>query len=428
MTKPNNPRQRPRTEFRVPPPLLQRTSALGFSGLDLLEDESGIARLVFWRAFRDVELWARAPTREDLFRLEQVQPRTGELNELDPTTYGAVLPHLTVLLDLIREPAGIDPDSICSACSAIGAWFEDRGRLQCAVDFALAAYLTVPRRASLAVRAARLLRMLAEYPRSISWFDYGIYLARKSEDWQVYAEALAGLGNLHFQRGNYPRARLYHRRCLRVASRKHLREMAGAAYHNLFVLEMEAGQVEVAEALAAKALAAYEPTSPSLVRLARDLSHRWTVLGDFARALPLALESLNHFTRQLERAQVWADIGRASGGAGELAIFEDAWIETWTLVKQGVTAPFAADVLLDLAHGAASLGDARRAAHAANKALEIARERKQCDTIFAAEALLDSLHLKPSVPNPITSFPSEQLPGLAMSILRALQELRAAAA
>jgi hypothetical protein len=88
MTKPNNPRQRPRTEFRVPPPLLQRTAAIGFSGLDLLEDEDGIARLVFWRAFRDVELWARAPTREDLFRLEQVQPCTYELNELNPTTYG----------------------------------------------------------------------------------------------------------------------------------------------------------------------------------------------------------------------------------------------------------------------------------------------------------------------------------------------------
>ena len=70
MTKPRVPRQRARSEFRVPPPLLQRT-ATGFSGLDLLEDESGVARLVFWRAYRDVELWARATERDSLFCPEQ---------------------------------------------------------------------------------------------------------------------------------------------------------------------------------------------------------------------------------------------------------------------------------------------------------------------------------------------------------------------
>jgi tetratricopeptide (TPR) repeat protein len=428
MTKPNDPRQRPRTEFRVAPPLVQRTNAVGFAGLDLLEDEDGNARLVFWQAYRDAELWSRAEERCGLFWSTSLAERSREVESLDPDTYAAVQPHLTVLLDLLRRPAAIDPEAVCDACAAIGSWFECRGLLRCAVEFALAATFAMPSRAGLAVGVARLLRMLTEYPRSISWFDYGLYLARRSNDWQAYTEALAGLGNLHFQLGNFPRARQYHRRCLRTASRKHLRDMVGAAYHNLFVLEMDAGNTELAESLANKAFAAYGHDSPSIVRLARDLSHRWTVLGHFARALPLALETLNHFSRPLDRAQVWADVGRAAGGTGERGIFEDAWAETWQLVRQGVADTVAAVVLMDLAHGACSLGDLRRAGHAATRALEIARQRKEGHTTLQAEAFLTSLNLGASESTAGSPPQLSQLPELERGIIHALRELRAAAA
>jgi tetratricopeptide (TPR) repeat protein len=425
MTKPREPRQRARTEFRVPPPLLQRTGT-GFSGLDLLESETGVARLVFWSAYRDVELWVRATERDSLFRPEQADPRFHQLNELDPDTYGTVSPHIAVLIELIRSQTAVDPASICSACSAIASWFEERGRLRCAVDYAIAAYLTVPQSAALAVRTARLLRMLAEYPRSTSWFDYAIYLARKSRDWQAYSEALAGLGNLYFQTGNFPRARHFHRRCLRLASREHLAEMQGAAYHNLFVLEMDAGDIELAEELASKALSAYPPISPCRVRLARDLSRRWTVLGHFEQALPLALETLEHFSAPIDRALVWADVARSAGGCGELAHFEDAWVEAWALVRRRVADPVSADVLIDLARGAASMGDTRRAAHAAARALEIARERNEGRTVLEAEALLDSVHAVAVQPrHPATE---RTLPELAQRMLQALRELRATAA
>lgn len=426
MTKPQKPRRRSRTEFRVPPPLLQRIGDPGFSGLALLEeDENGLAHLVFWEAFRDVELWSRSIQRDGLLHTTQLKTRTVEIGKLDADVYGGAKPHLYALLDVIRSPGDADPVAVSDACSNLTNWFEARGRLRCAVEFAIVAYLATPQQAKLAARVGRVLRLLAEYPRSTSWFDFSIYLARKAQDWQAYTEALAGLGNLHFQVGNFPRARIYHRRCLRAASRNRIREMAGAAYHNLFVLEMEAGNVALAESLAAKAFVSYGPKSACLVRLARDLSHRWTVLGFFARALPLMLESVNHFTRPVDRAQVWAGVGRAAGGAGEFGAFEDAWAETWSLVRQGLTDPFTADVLLDLAHGAASLGETRRAAHAATKALEIARQRKEGHSILAAESLLDSLHIPAEVKPSGT--PPEAMPELARGILRALQEQRAAA-
>jgi tetratricopeptide (TPR) repeat protein len=405
---------------------LKRIGEAGFTGLALLDDENGLARLVFWQAFRDVELWARSPDRNALFDTAQLEKRADEISELDAEAYAVAKPQLYALLDLIRFPAESDPDTVSDACSSLTNWFEARGRLRCAVEFAIAAYLATPQQARLAARVGRVLRLLAEYPRSTNWFDFSLYLARKASDWQAYTEALAGLGNLYFQVGNFPRARIYHRRCLRAASRNRIREMAGAAYHNLFVLEMEAGNVAVAEGFAAKAFFTYGPKSACLVRLARDLSHRWTILGYFARALPLMLESVNHFTRPVDHAQVWAGVGRAAGGAGDFAAFEDAWAETWSLVRQGLTEPFTADVLLDLAHGAASLRETRRAEHAARRALEVARQRKEGHSILAAEALLDSLHVPTrDAESPISS--PEELPELARGILRALQELRAAA-
>jgi tetratricopeptide (TPR) repeat protein len=388
--------------------------------------------MLFWQAYRDVELWGRATERKDLFQPTQADSRGGLIEQLD-STYSEVKPTLKALLDVVRSPEHADPAAIADLCSAVAVWFETQGKLRCAVDFAVAAFFADSGRAALAVRVARLTRMLAEYPRSTSWFDYSLYLARRVEDWQAYSEALLGLANLYFQVGNFPRARYYNRRCLRLVRRTpRLRQMAGAAYHNLFVLEMEAGNVELAESLAQKAFDFYGSDSPCLVRLARDLSHRWTVLGFFARALPLALESVNHFTRPVDRAQVWAGVGRAAGGAGEFGIFEDAWIETWALVRQGLADPFAADVLMDLARGADSLGDQRRAAHAATAALSIARERKEGHTILAAEALLDSLHPtrgEPAAPpHPVErSAAAPRAPGLDSGILRALKEHRTAA-
>ena len=411
----------------MPPPLVQRIDAAGFTGSDLLDDENGPSALVFWQCYRDVELWARAGVREGLFRPGRAKARAGEIEALDQAALAEAKPHLAALLEVVRCPEAAEASRIADACSALAGWFEGRGRLRCAVDFAVCAYLASPRQAGLAVRVARLTRVLAEYPRSTSWFDYSIYLARKAHDWQAYAEALAGLGNLYFQLGNFPRARHYHRRCLRAATRNHLREMAGAAYHNLFVLEMDAGNVELAESLAARAFASYGPTSPSVARLARDLSRRWTVLGHFERSLPLALETLNHFSTPADRALVWADVARAAGGAGQIAIFEDAWAESWTLVRRGVTDPVTADVLIDLARGAASLAQVRRAAHAAGKALEVARQRKEGRTVLEAESLLDSLHLQTPEPHPTGLPTTEQLPELAGGILRALRELRAAA-
>ncbi|HEU4561317.1 MAG TPA: tetratricopeptide repeat protein [Longimicrobium sp.] len=416
----------------MPPPLVQRIESVGFTGTDLLEEGVGdpVAVFALWRCFRDAELWGITAERTGLFQPGSAEALETQIESLDPVLFAALKPHLKGFAEMLRWPEKAEASTISSLCATVATWFEEQGRLRCAVEFAVAAHHASPNDAGFAVRVARLTRVLAEYPRSKSWFDYSLYLARRANDQQAYTEALAGMGNLFFQIGNFPKARHYHERCLRVASRNRLHEMVGAACHNLFTLEMESGKYELAQDLAARAVEAYAqtPTSPCIVRLARDLAHRWTVLGFFERALPLAVEMLNHFHRPVDRAQVWAGVGRAAGGAGDGSTFEDAWIETWSLVKRGLADPYAADVLIDLAHGAASLGDIRRAEHAAREALRIARERKEGHSVLVAEALLDSVRAKPLAEPPTPQNHATSGSSLEARLLLALQGLRAAAA
>lgn len=418
----------------MPPPLVQRIGAVGFTGGDLLEAGIGSpdTLMVLWQCFRDAELWSIAIEKSGLFEPQSAACLESQIELLDTALYADLKPHLMGFVELVRWPEKAEAATVSQLCAAVATWFELQGRLSCAVDYAVVAYRACPTNAALAVRVARLTRILAEYPRSKSWFDYSLYLARRSNDRQAYTEALAGMGNLYFQSGNFPRARHYHERCLRVAARNRLHEMVGAAYHNLFALEMESGRYQLAQDLAGRAFEAYahNPTSTCLVRLARDLTHRWTIMGYFERALPLALEMLNHFHRPVDRAQLWSGVGRAAGGAGAGAIFEDAWIETWVLVKKGVADPYAADVLIDLAHGAASLGDKRRAEHAAREALRIATDRKEGHSILVAEALLGSVQANTPVaasPTPSGETLTAASSSLATALIVALQNMRAAA-
>ncbi|HET7463740.1 MAG TPA: hypothetical protein VFJ82_20970 [Longimicrobium sp.] len=354
-----------------------------------MEEYDGAPGLLLWESFRDAELWATAEARRGLFSRSGTS-RAPAVAELPHDPYAPIKPTL-VLLSLLRHQRDSDAPAVGDGCDNIARWSHDLGRLGTAVEYQMVASLADPRSAIYAVRAARWLRMRAEYARAWSWFDYGVVIARRESDWQAYCEAYAGIGNLHVQVGNYPRARIAHRLVLRAAQRNHLPDMVASAYHNLFVVEMEVGEIERGEVYAQRALRSYPLSSPSLPRLARDLAWRWMLRGHFDRALPLAQEALAHFTVPADRALLWSDVARAAAGAGALDRFEDAWAQTRVLFSQHPMDPWPADILVNLAHAAASLGERSRAAWAATKAIEIARERKESTLMLSAESILDSL-------------------------------------
>jgi hypothetical protein len=92
-----------------------------------------------------------------------------------------------------------------------------------------------------------------------------------------------------------------------------------------------------------------------------------------------------------DRLGVLANTVRAAAGAGERRLFEQTWDEVWERVQRTDGLVNAATVMLELAHGAATLGEHERAERAAERAVQVARERAEAKTLLTAEAVLDQV-------------------------------------
>jgi tetratricopeptide (TPR) repeat protein len=235
--------------------------------------------------------------------------------------------------------------------------------------------MAVPHDAGAAYAVGRMARRRAEYSRAETWFRRAIALARQSGDWQSYALAFSGLGNLYMQRGNFPAARRFHVRALRAARRHSLRQIQGAALHDLFVLAAGSNHKDEAERYARGAFEAYGLENPRLSILAHDLAYFWMERGHFAPALTVFEALIPHMTRHEDRLVGLANIVRAAAGAGQRRLFEHTWDEVWDGLTRNEGAENSAQVLLELAHGAAQLGEHERSERAAERAVRTARER-----------------------------------------------------
>jgi tetratricopeptide (TPR) repeat protein len=352
----------------------------------VLEEFPEEPALLLWQTCRSVHLWGQAGPRLRLFAPGAAVLRLARLEaaELDDEPRAA----LALLAGLLENRRVVDVPRVVEACGQVAGWAEVRGKLATALAFAQAAAAADAEDASLAVAVGRLARMRAEYERAESWFEHAVVVARLTRDRQAYAEAYAGLGNLYVQKGGFPRARLYHQRCLRAARRCSLHEMEGAALHNLYGVEVECGNAVRADEYAEAALNAYPRSSHGLLRLAHDVAYAWISQGHHKRALPVVREVLLHLTRPADRIVVLGDVARAGGGAGETDLFERAWAEAWLLADGHSAEEGSARALTGLAYGAAGLGEWKRAERAATKAARIAEMRGESKVLLAAEAVI----------------------------------------
>jgi len=250
-----------------------------------------------------------------------------------------------------------------NACRRVAAWADGRGALRTSLEFSQAAALVSPDSAALAYAVGRVARRLADYDRAESWYTRAVVQARESREWRSYASALAGMGNLHMQRGNYPAARRAHLRCLHAAERYHVPELVGAAYHNLFSIAIEMRAGAEADELAASALAAYKPCDAAVLRLAIDVAYHWNLTGNFAGALQVALALEPAVDDPSLRPSVQSLIARAAGGVGDRTRYDAAVSRIDDLLSDpAIPEEMAARALLGLAHGALNLGDRPAAA------------------------------------------------------------------
>lgn len=373
--------------WHIPPPLLHGAEAL--EGGDVLQEISGPAGGVLWQALRDVVLWAQTPP-EDRPALFVPGAQDRRLATRTATGLEAeIVDALHSLGEVVGKPAEADPEMVASACRQIAQWAEARGSLGTALAFSQDAALACPADAAAAFTVGRIARIAADYARAEVWFRRAIGLARQARDWRLYSRAFRGLGHLHWQRGNFPTARRFYMRALRGARRGGMRHEQGQALHDLFVLHVDMGRHEEAERFARSAFEAYGPRSTRLPMLAHDVAYWWMSEGYFARALKLFQVLLPTLSQPMDRLFALTNAARAAGGVGDAALFEAQWEEALNSLADSALAEGEARALLELAHGASSLGQWKRAAEAAERALAVASKRGEAKSRVTAEALLE---------------------------------------
>ncbi len=421
-TPSGSPQRKPRRRWRwhVPPALMHGPETL--EGGEILEEMTGAAAVVLWETVRDVSLWGSVPAEEraGLFHAAAHERR---LREIQQSGLDAVLePPLQGVAALLRDPAGTTEAAVTAACREVSEWAVGRDLPGTALAFAQAAAIASPTNAAAGLRVGQLARARAEYPRAESWFRRTIGLGRQAKDWASYAEAFLGLGNLYVQRGNYPAARRFHIRGLRAARRHGMRDVQGRALHDLFVIAAQTDQVGEAHEFARAAHRAYGPTHPRLPRLASDLAYFWLLRGHFAPALEVFRAVLPGLREPSERLVGWGNIARAAGAAGDRPAFEQAWDEIWSFAGEWHTRANAAQALLDVSRGAASLREWARAERAATAARDIAQRRGENRVLVEAESVLDSVTRKRGPEAPATPPPANESEAgdLATDLLRSL--------
>jgi hypothetical protein len=76
---------------------------------------------------------------------------------------------------------------------------------------------------------------------------------------------------------------------------------------------------------------------------------------------------------------------------GDRFTYNEAWADTWQLIDSSEDTEKVAEALVNLAQGAAGIGDRDRANIAAGQALTVALQRKEPEQRDAAERILNAL-------------------------------------
>ena len=391
MPGPDSPRFRRSPRRWVVPPGLSAADE-PFEGYAVLTELRGALGGLLWQSLRDTDLWSASPpeARRALFEAGLLKRRrTWLAGALEPGSPLAA--PLRLLARAVEGRARVDADDVVDACQAISRWAGENGHTRTAIAFAQSAAYAAPDRASAAHLVALLARRGAEHRRAETWFRRALGLARRTGDWKHYGLACVGLGNLFLQRGQYPTARSWFNRALRVARRHGLWHVRPMALHDLFCMAAESGQMQEAETYARRAFRAYGRRHPRLVALAHDVGRFWMMQGDYTRALKVLRAVLPHITRKAERRLASSNIALAAAGLGDRFTFAAMWSEVWREIGEREDTEGVPKSLLNLARGAAALGDRDRAQQAATHALRSALQRNEAEQRLSAEALLEGL-------------------------------------
>lgn len=379
--------------WRLPPPYLREAEPL--EGARILEEFAGPLGILLWQSVRDAGLWALTPAdqREGLFTAEAEPRRLADLLSI-----GAARPveePLRALAAMLTHPADVAPEAVMLACNRVSQWAESRDAIGTALAYAQGSALAMPASARSALRVGRLARRQGEYARAEGWLQRAVVLARQEADRVTHAFGYSALGNVYMMRGNMPAAERHHLRALRIADRHSLQGRAAAALHDLFVLCADTGRLDRAVAYARRAIIAYGPKHERMPALAHDVALMWLERGEFARALPV-FEAVWPYMPANQRVLGLANAARAAGPLGERETFRSCQEAVIRIVEGAGPRENHAAALLNVARGAAGLGDLDLGLSLAERTRALANELQEHKISFSAENLVQSIEVERS--------------------------------
>jgi tetratricopeptide (TPR) repeat protein len=274
----------------------------------------------------------------------------------------------------------------------VGLWAEDAAAGRTALAFFQAAEDANPDNPHFPYNVGRIARKLAMYDEAEAWLKWSNWVARGAGRWDVAALSLSGLGNLHRQRGNLPLAIRYHELTRRIARKHGLRTLEGDALYDLVGLSFDFDDPKRGMEYAHRAIQAYGPGHTRIIRLAKDIAWIWMDrYGEFECAAEVFTALLDHIWEPRRRLVLLASLARAAAGAGWGEVFENMWIETWTLLRYQQTQDGHAAALTQVALAAGTLSQWHRARLAASEALNVARARSEGEMVILAESILETV-------------------------------------
>ncbi|HET6229554.1 MAG TPA: hypothetical protein VFE05_05690 [Longimicrobiaceae bacterium] len=362
----------------------------------ILDDAPDDYGLLLWQAFRNVLLWAGTPyaNRGLLFdgaakarRYEQISAVVGEKAE-------ERVPLLT-LAEVLDPMSGVGNEAVADACTMLQEVAAQRGHRNISLAFAIATAAATPADAGRAYRVAGLLRNQCESSWADAWYRRCAELALASCDWKHHGLAFIGVGHIAAQQGDWDSAERHFKRALYSARRHGVWQVKGMALHNLFTVAVTQDDYAKATRLGRETFNAYGSNHPRLPALAHDVAFFWMMRGLFSQAMTVFEALANQFSKPDERLLALSNVARAAGGDGDLHGFNGAWNAALPLAIEltnsvGETSAVT-EAWVNLAHGAASIGDVQKGILCATEASTVATRRKQEPERAQAEAILGSL-------------------------------------
>lgn len=357
---------------RIPPPLTRGNER--FEGSSVLGEIDGELGILLWQSLRNVMLWTAIDPgkRKGLFSEGAAERRQERL--LAVNVAETLRSPLAVLARLLTGPAGADRKRISAACQRIAEWAKSEENTATALAYMQAAALSSPD-ARLSYEVGLLARQRGEYPRAETWLRRAVFLGRQAGDWESYAQAFLGLGNLNMLRGNLSAAQRSYLRSYRVARRTSLRTVMGTALQHLFAIARERGQVERADDLVMAALKAYGKGHSRLPTFALEVADFWLDRGAFGSALAVLDAVAPHFRGSPEEPAIFVNSARAAAEIDDPARFEEAWSSAWEIISAAEPFDQSVPLYVALAESAARMDNWQSAELAAERAAELAEER-----------------------------------------------------